>query len=170
MSVRWRNVEDRADTSDDADDFFVGIGDINGSFLPPTPPNPISSASPAPAQSASSSESPSSAPSSPPPETPPESSSLIAQAKLLDEVSKARPLARLQEELEKKEDVEDIVEAAKMTSNGQEAEEKKSSTPPGSPTKPRKPLLNVLDDELDRVARARPFPSQTYALIVVVRC
>jgi len=143
------------------DDFFVGIGDINGSFLPPTSPNPTSSpsSSPTAAASSTSTESPSSASSSPTPITLPELSGLIAQAKLLDQVSEERPLAKMQEELEKKGDAEEAVAVA-IAINGVDVgkedtkskEEMRSTTPPDSPTKARKPLLNGCDEELDRVA------------------
>ena len=132
------------------DDFFVGIGDINGSFLPPTTPSPIASSSLSPAPT-----SPSSSASSPPPATPPETG-LIAQAKLLDHVSEERPLAKMQEELEKAEDADAVgedVSTNEAESLEKSEEGKKSTTPPGSSVRPRKPLLKAFDEELDRVAK-----------------
>ena len=134
------------------DDFFVGIGDINGSFLPPTSPNTLAT------NPNGSSPSPSADAASPTDSlTQPETSSLIARVKLLDEVSEARPLAKLQEELEKKDDAEFAVatEGTETLADGAKREEAKSTTPPGSPTTPRKPLLNAFDDELIRVAGVR---------------
>jgi hypothetical protein len=107
-----------------------------------------------------------------------EEGELIARSKLLDEVSEARPLARMQEELEHvvvkgEDEVTDVREAVRegivVEAHPEDSlaqglnlleQEKdvgaKSSTPPGSPLARRKPLLNAHDDELDRVARVSP--------------
>lgn len=103
----------------------------------------------------------------------------IAQAKMLDEQSEARPLAKLQAELDEKEanasevngsapltngnaDVSDRPGPAKGTDGEAEkteaveenpAKEDKSTTPPGSPVRARKTVLNLYDDELDRIAK-----------------
>lgn len=153
------------------DDFFLGIGDINGTFLPPTSTNisPSGPGLPAATQTppplAASAESPTSTTSSPMPATPSESLStaeegLLLQAKLLDEVSEARPLAKLQEELEKDElDISDIsdpedghnVDGANNTIGPQE-QTKETEVQPLTPPKHRKQLLNAFDNELDRVS------------------
>lgn len=100
----------------------------------------------------------------------------IAKAKMLDELSESRPLAKLQRELEETangaagEAVSTTDEKGSADSNGGpsgteaattkvqkdasvgEAALNKSTTPPGSPTKARKPLLNPYDSELVRVS------------------
>ena len=67
----------------------------------------------------------------------------------------------MQEQLEKEQGVDDQVERAmsgEMNNadvQGMEegsGENERSTTPPGSPPKPRKPLLNPNDGELNRVA------------------
>lgn len=138
----------------------MGIGDINGSFLPQTNANPTSGSSPSlPSLSESpATDSPSSADSPLTLATPPDSSSLIIQAKLLDEVSEARPLAKLQRALEQETTEEESVvavtaEVGVEQENGATPDgETRSTTPPGSPTKARKPLLNAYDEELDRLS------------------
>ncbi|ORY28173.1 hypothetical protein BCR39DRAFT_535875 [Naematelia encephala] len=163
-------IDDRSDVWGDCPnlvkvipyDFFVGIGDINGTFLPPTAPIPI----PSPNQGAPQS-SPSDATSeasTPPPATPPLSSSspegLLAQSKLLDEVSESRPLAKMQEQLEQEEasgaadstDIQADVENVDPTPISEHDGKTEPTTPPGSPHRARKPLLNPHDHELERVA------------------
>lgn len=100
----------------------------------------------------------------------------IAKAKMLDELSESRPLAKLQRELEETangaagEAVSTTDEKDSADSNGGpsgteasttevqkaasvgEATLNKSTTPPGSPAKARKPLLNPYDSELVRVS------------------
>jgi RNA polymerase II subunit A-like phosphatase len=85
------------------------------------------------------------------------------QAKLMDDVSEARPLAKLQEELEKDDDRPGVADAGKedvlpekekeAVSSGQADEEvatsSRSTTPP---PRHRKQLLNDDDRELDRVS------------------
>lgn len=88
---------------------------------------------------------------------------------MLDEQSQARPLAKLQAELDEKEaqaipedKSNDVTNGASQASNvqvkedGEEEDEAKHSTkittPPGSPTRARKTVLNLYDDELNRVA------------------
>lgn len=93
----------------------------------------------------------------------------------MDEVSESRPLAKMQAELEKEDEIsEDGGQAAtkaehteksldRMANPGNELETSnnevpkpeplvKSTTPPGSPVKHRKPLLNPNDYELDRLS------------------
>lgn len=99
---------------------------------------------------------------------------LMMKAKLLDQLSTSRPLARLQEELEKEdseddesgEGQDDVAEAEMKKTAGKEEEkekgyEEKAVTRVGddsrkerskSPNKHRKPLLNPNDYELVRVA------------------
>lgn len=93
----------------------------------------------------------------------------------MDEVSESRPLAKMQAELEKEDEIsEDGGQAAtevEHTEKGldrmadpvnepgninkdvlEPAPSVKSATPPGSPVKHRKPLLNPNDYELDRLS------------------
>ncbi|WWC91528.1 uncharacterized protein L201_006474 [Kwoniella dendrophila CBS 6074] len=165
-------------------DFFLGIGDINSSFLPKNksspPPSSTASAS-ASTPTSSTPTSPVSDISTPPPATPDDLPSvedgLLLKAKLLDDLSESRPLAKMQEELEqdlplevKSSDVvDDGHEEPKQDASDQEpkavsttdsVEETKdegrpavSQLPiPPSPYKPRKPLLNPNDYELLRVS------------------
>ncbi|KAK8853067.1 hypothetical protein IAR55_003768 [Kwoniella newhampshirensis] len=179
-------IDDRSDVWGDCPnlvkvvpyDFFIGIGDINSAFLPKQKTLPVPSAaavaSPAisPSESSSAS-SPSSVASSPPPVTPPEEPSfaeeeLLLKAKMLDEVSEARPLAKLQEKLEQ-EEMTDTSEnpptSPIMPSEKIETPEQSISSPivddeatlpspaqSESPVRPRKPLLNPHDFELSRVS------------------
>ena len=133
----------------------MGIGDINGSFLPSTSANPTSPLSSGASWSGSRIQS-SSASSSLAPVTPPDSSSLLAQEKLLDQVSDERPLAKMQEELEREDDVEanstSVTEVPTEAGKDEEKAASRSSTPPGSPAKARKSVLNAFDIELDRIA------------------
>ncbi|BEJ13915.1 hypothetical protein CspHIS471_0310890 [Cutaneotrichosporon sp. HIS471] len=106
-------IDDRADVWADSPnlikvvpyDFFVGIGDINGSFLPPA--QPTITMPPGKAQSPVSDRS-SSAASTPPPATPSDIPStedgLMLQSKILDEMTEARPLAKLERESEENDD------------------------------------------------------------------
>ena len=149
-------------------DFFLGIGDINSSFLPPNPNKPLAEA-PRPAKSSPSS----SSKSSPAPEA---GSDAVEeevedvgakQQKALDDLSKDRPLAKLQEKLDAEAEAEAATEikgsGAEMPSqadgetaegtNGQEKDKLVVGPVPSSPLKPRKPLLNPNDDELDRVSK-----------------
>ncbi|WVQ72959.1 hypothetical protein IAR50_002521 [Cryptococcus sp. DSM 104548] len=172
-------IDDRSDVWGDCPnlvkvvpyDFFLGIGDINSSFLPANkstpPPSSAAKSSSTPAAPSPSPSSPSlttgpSAASTPSPTTPSSIAAeveptreeeLVMKAKLMDEVSSERPLAKLQEELEKEGEGQDV---------GTGGGVKKSSTPlegPGeskdrrsSPAKLSKPLLNPHDYELIRVA------------------
>ncbi|KAK4683531.1 RNA polymerase II subunit A C-terminal domain phosphatase, partial [Tremellales sp. Uapishka_1] len=159
-------IDDRADVWGDCPnlvkvipyDFFVGIGDINGSFLPPTmatlpagPGLPLVS---------STSDSPSSTTSTLSLLTPPDSPStsteegLLLQTKLLDQVSEDRPLAKLQEKLEKEDEAE--------AENGVSAESTIAPASEGTevPVSPeasrrRRQLLNDADNELKRIRKAR---------------
>ncbi|WVR07840.1 hypothetical protein IAU60_004883 [Kwoniella sp. DSM 27419] len=97
-------------------DFFIGIGDINSSFLPknksPPAPSSASSAATVPSSatvdpvldSPSTTMSTTSDLSTPPPTTPSDEPSvedgLLLKTKLLDELSESRPLAKMQQELE----------------------------------------------------------------------
>ncbi|KAL1412134.1 CTD phosphatase Fcp1 [Vanrija albida] len=146
-------------------DFFVGIGDINGAFLPPTQP----SITPIPSSKAPASPS-STVASSPPPETPPEIPSteegLLAQSKILDDLAKERPLAKLEEEGEKAESEaggdasEDAVSGDVKPEDSTEAPAEPSSEPSAAPTPPnrthlhhRKALFNNNDYELGRIEK-----------------
>ncbi|CAD6571192.1 MAG: Carboxy-terminal domain (CTD) phosphatase [Tremellales sp. Tagirdzhanova-0007] len=156
-------IDDRSDVWGDCPnlvkvvpyDFFVGIGDINGSFLSSASSNPTLPLPSVASSSDPASQSPS-ASLSPVPVTPPDSSSLIAQEKLLDQVSDERPLAKMQEELEREDDVEAVATAVNDASREEEKDEAKaaptSSGRPGSPAKARKSVLNAFDNELDRIA------------------
>ncbi|WVF73129.1 hypothetical protein IAT40_007948 [Kwoniella sp. CBS 6097] len=146
-------------------DFFIGIGDINSAFLPKNnkaPPAPSSTATassaPSPTVPVASPSSPASAESTPPPTThsdePSVEDELLLKAKLLDEVSESRPLAKMQEALEVDADQVSEVSTPRAKENGQDGKVQpaKSPTPPDSPPRPRKPLLNPHDYELLRVA------------------
>jgi RNA polymerase II subunit A-like phosphatase len=104
----------------------------------------------------------------PDPESTSEEEGLLMQKKLMDDVSEARPLAKLQEQLEERDasaasgDSERaeaepdgaVVENGK--SSGQDTEPDGGSpvdAPPAPPS--RKPLLNNVDNELDRLSRVR---------------
>ncbi|WWD19477.1 hypothetical protein CI109_103937 [Kwoniella shandongensis] len=182
-------IDDRSDVWGDCPnlvkvvpyDFFIGIGDINSAFLPkqkstPGPSPAAASPSVSPLSDSPASPSSSSAASSPPPATPEDESlfteeELLLKAKMLDEVSEARPLAKLQEELEKEEEMDEpnsVKDAPSTTTGGDESSkatnDAEASTPkskdkltapsaqPDSPVKPRKPLLNPNDYELLRVS------------------
>ena len=108
------------------------------------------------------------------PVTPPDSSSLIAQEKLLDQVSDERPLAKMQEELEREDDVEAVATAVNDASREEEKDEAKaaptSSGRPGSPAKARKSVLNAFDNELDRIADVSHAPHVRNQLICLDTC
>ena len=78
---------------------------------------------------------------------------------MLDELSESRPLAKMQEQLEKEvgpsseTDTTTAGEADDSAANEQTGgdRDERSTTPPGSPSQPRKPLLNPNDGELKRV-------------------
>ncbi|WVR00306.1 hypothetical protein IAU59_007449 [Kwoniella sp. CBS 9459] len=147
-------------------DFFIGIGDINSAFLPKNnkalpPPSSAATSSSAPPSPAS----PASAESTPPPATPADDPSvedeLLLKAKLLDEVSESRPLAKLQEALEesseqtdlKEDQADEVSKSATAEENGDRGKETvKIPSPPDSPPRSRKPVLNPHDYELLRVS------------------
>jgi len=141
-------IDDRADVWGDCPnlvkvvpyDFFVGIGDINGAFLPPT--QPVVSKMPAMNKDGTTAapDTPSTAASSPPPETPPEIPSqeegLKLQSKLLDQLAEDRPLAKLEEDREREEDEEAAKsEAGGEAQAGDKADGEKSDTPEASQDK-----------------------------------
>jgi RNA polymerase II subunit A-like phosphatase len=103
-------------------DFFVGIGDINGAFLPP--PSTALGSPTAPGT-------PSSAASSPAPTTPADIPSqeegLLLQSKLLDELAEKRPLAKLEEESDREDD-EEADTSAKEDGNGKTEDEQPGAT------------------------------------------
>jgi len=85
---------------------------------------------------------------------------LLLQKKLMDDVSEARPLAKLQEQLEES----TVVAEEEMGSDGATASESEvGKTAERVESKPpvtghevqhsRKPLLNNVDNELDRLSR-----------------
>ena len=95
---------------------------------------------------------------------------------MLDELSESRPLAKMQEQLEREgAGAGDGSSDGGTTSGGDAAgaasgkgspksgsddqveanRSERSTTPPGSPSKARKPLLNPHDDELERVGAVR---------------
>ncbi|CAK9780438.1 hypothetical protein CC85DRAFT_311092 [Cutaneotrichosporon oleaginosum] len=174
-------IDDRSDVWGDSPnlvkvvpyDFFIGIGDINGSFLPPT--QPVITMPPGQAPTPGS-DGASSIASTPPPTTPSDIPStedgLMLQSKLLDEMTEARPLAKLERENEEKDDeCTDEVKAGDETAQNNEVlpseEEGKNATqsPDNEQDKGqqgphvlhlrhphhRKALLNPNDYELDRV-------------------
>jgi hypothetical protein len=77
------------------------------------------------------------------------------QKKLMDDVSEARPLARLQEQLEEATIPVEVEESAAKAENGnaQGKKEDQSKTTTPETLVSRKPLLNNVDNELDRLSR-----------------
>lgn len=138
-------IDDRSDVWNDSPNlvkvvpynFFLGVGDINGTFLPPQPLT-LSSAAP-------------SSPGTPEvsKDITPEQG-LEAHARLMDKVSEERPLAKMQEQLEA--DTKDDVrpdDAVKNSGNGSPAagiDTQQAAIPAA------RPLLSLEDNELDRVA------------------
>ncbi|ODO10328.1 hypothetical protein I350_02557 [Cryptococcus amylolentus CBS 6273] len=166
-------IDDRSDVWGDCPnlvkvvpyDFFLGIGDINSSFLPANkstpPPSSAAKSSPSPSAASPSPPSPSltvgeSAASTPSPTTPSSVTAeveptreeeLVMKAKLMDQVSSERPLAKLQEELEHAGEGVGGEKVVKELSASTELKERSTS-----PSKIPKPLLNPHDYELIRVA------------------
>ncbi|WWD03440.1 hypothetical protein V865_001492 [Kwoniella europaea PYCC6329] len=162
-------------------DFFLGIGDINSSFLPKnksTPPPSSTATSPTAASSPASSSDLSTPPPATPEDVPSVEDGLLLKAKLLDDLSESRPLAKMQEKLEHDIQPDGEVDKADIlpigvklgtdelegTSTGQTSpvgevkqmedvtEPAPSPTIPSTPPRPRKPLLNPNDYELLRVS------------------
>nr|XP_018260686.1 uncharacterized protein I303_06401 [Kwoniella dejecticola CBS 10117]OBR82844.1 hypothetical protein I303_06401 [Kwoniella dejecticola CBS 10117] len=135
-------------------DFFIGIGDINSSFLPKNkstpPPSATATASTPTSPSLSASDA-----STPPPATPEDLPSvedgLLMKAKLLDDLSESRPLAKMQEELEQ---VEGDGREVRVQNDSPTVANTTAPVPstPSTPPRPRKPLLNPNDYELLRVS------------------
>lgn len=170
------------------DDFFVGIGDINSAFLPKADP---SSALLSPSTSSTATPTPPSTPPPPPPsstpatspetDTPPspEVSSkdvLVAQnSAALESQIEARPLAKLQEEIDEaegegKEPEKEGVDTAKEAEKESQPQVESGGTQPAgvesdrtdSPKPKRahhKALLNNDDYELQRVQKVCAYPS-----------
>ncbi|WWC71830.1 uncharacterized protein I206_105789 [Kwoniella pini CBS 10737] len=165
-------------------DFFIGIGDINSSFLPKnksTPP-PSSTAttsisSPAPPSPTSSGSTASTPPPTTPENLPSVEDGLLMKAKLLDDLSESRPLAKMQEEIELNESKTNVLNSyvAKVSNGTISADVKSQETlteqepksrpdepermvvppavaQPSTPPRPRKPLLNPNDYELLRIS------------------
>jgi RNA polymerase II subunit A-like phosphatase len=95
-----------------------------------------------------------------------EEDGLLLQKKLMDDVSEARPLAKLQEQLEESTVEEDVEKGsdgqAKAGSEAGMAADKSQSKPDMTSQEvhhSRKPLLNNVDNELDRLSRVSPFRS-----------
>ncbi|WVO12433.1 hypothetical protein L204_100032 [Cryptococcus depauperatus] len=167
-------IDDRSDVWGDCPnlvkvvpyDFFLGIGDINASFLPKNNSAPLPSSAVIDSSSSISQSSTASTTLSPLKFTTPEDvagvsvvseeevaieptreEELVLKTKLLDQVSESRPLAKLQEKLEK----ENLVEL-EAKENLQNEEERIMNNTQASPAKTRKPLLNANDYELLRIA------------------
>nr|XP_019010141.1 uncharacterized protein I206_04609 [Kwoniella pini CBS 10737]OCF48922.1 hypothetical protein I206_04609 [Kwoniella pini CBS 10737] len=146
-------------------DFFIGIGDINSSFLPKnksTPP-PSSTAttsisSPAPPSPTSSGSTASTPPPTTPENLPSVEDGLLMKAKLLDDLSESRPLAKMQEEIELNEtDVKSQETLTEQEPKSRPDEPERMVVPPAvaqpsTPPRPRKPLLNPNDYELLRIS------------------
>jgi len=134
------------------DEFFDGIGDINGTFLPPTPKAP-STTPPAPGSSDTSPTSTTEV------EATSEEDGLLLQQKLMDDVSEARPLAKLQEQLESDHGSSPETGKGSGSSEGGDGAATDSKPhdqdPPAQAVRPRKPLLNNIDNELDRLSHVR---------------
>lgn len=130
-----------------SDDFFVGIGDINSSFLPKLKPSPL-------AASTSSSSSSSSTPPAPSPASPPTETTLVlpttadtehlaeAQLHVIEDQIEERSLAKQQEKLEAEEE-----EASGSGSRSASASVDGESESGGR----GKALLKADDDELERL-------------------
>ena len=140
--------------ADDADEFFVGTGDVNGAFLPPSSANPLNGAG-----ASTRATSPASTASTPPPMTPTDDDStsardLATQAKELNAVSQGRPLARLQDQLDQEAasgassaSPENVVNVDSTDVANRPANDGKKA--------PIRPVLKASDDELDRISRVR---------------
>jgi RNA polymerase II subunit A-like phosphatase len=139
-----------------SDVFFEGAGDINGAFLPPTPQSPTNTR---PAPSSGYASPTSTASTTAEGEVTSEEDGLLMQKKLLDDISEARPLAKLQEQLDS--DTDNPPEASAGIGKG-ENEAVESDTKPDQslatqPVQRRKPLLNNIDNELDRLSHVHRF-------------
>lgn len=116
--------------------------------------------------------------SSPPPITPPaaettsEEDGLLLQNKLLDDVSEARPLAKLQEELEEHDQgisalapgTSEVEQGTNGTSISETRPEDQQQGHEQQVQTKRKPLLNDNDHELDRISGVR---LMRYELIII---
>ena len=150
---RWCHVScPPLPAADTTDDFFIGQGDINA---PKTNAN-----SPRPATTSTSPDSTEFSPTN-------GDAGKLARSQLLNELSETRPLAKLQEQLEK-DDSSDAAEgfpesgspethlpteSSEPDAENEPNEEHRSTTPPVSPCKPRRPILNNDDRELVRVSK-----------------
>ena len=147
------------------DEFFDGIGDINGTFLPPTPKAP-STTPPAPGSSDTSPTSTTEV------EATSEEDGLLLQQKLMDDVSEARPLAKLQEQLESDHERSPVAgEGSGSIEGGDGAStdnKPDDQNPPAQAVRPRKPLLNNIDNELDRLSHVGP-PYLTNGTLLMAR-
>lgn len=147
------------------DDFFVGIGDINSTFLPKVEPITVST----PPTSAQPAESVITPEVEPTPEEVERSEAekkamLSKNSETLNAQVKERPLAKMQEELKQSTTEESSPEAAPTTSKQEDEsqEEKKEGSEADAPKKPakiqktpRKALLKNDDTELTRIDQVR---------------
>jgi RNA polymerase II subunit A-like phosphatase len=101
-----------------------------------------------------------------------EEDGLLLQKKLMDDVSEARPLAKLQEQLEESEVVateetkKDGPTAGNETEKTTEKVESKPEMTGHEVQHPRKPLLNNIDNELDRLSRVSPYCFILFARLI----
>jgi RNA polymerase II subunit A-like phosphatase len=142
--------------ADCTDEFFLGAGDINSSFLPPVKDGSR--------KSGASDTSGTAAPGTLADGISTEDS-LTRKAQMLDKLSEERPLQKLQEEMDKGTDEgangggdAEPEDCGKVEpgdeKRGDEAKEapEESTTPPSSPPPKRRPLLKAEDGELPRIA------------------
>jgi RNA polymerase II subunit A-like phosphatase len=140
------------------DSFFPGTDDINAIFLPPRPDAP-STTPPAPSSSDASS----------PAEAEPasEEDGLLLHKKVLDDISQARPLAKLKEQLEHDAGSPDEAGDTSQDIEGEDGAVQSDTTAedqqaPAELVKRRKPLLNNIDNELDRLSHVSFFMLGNY--------
>jgi len=77
----------------------------------------------------------------------------------MDDVSEARPLAKLQEQLESDSESSPVAGVGSGTAEGGDGAstdtKPEDQNPPAQAVRPRKPLLNNIDNELDRLSHVR---------------
>ena len=101
-----------------------------------------------------------------------EEDGLLLQQKLMDDVSEARPLAKLQEQLESDHGSSPVAGVGSGSSKGGDGlptdTRPDNLNPPAQAVRPRKPLLNNIDNELDRLSHVGP-PYLTSNTLLMIR-
>lgn len=101
-----------------------------------------------------------------------EEDGLLLQQKLMDDVSEARPLAKLQEQLESDSESSSVARVGSGSSEGGDGASTDNKpddhNPPAQAVRPRKPLLNNIDNELDRLSHVGP-PYLTNGTLLMAR-